>query len=1136
MGFFSITELASTFKKPLSALHNSYKYIELENGLRTLLISDPKCNATAAAVCVGSGSFCDPADLPGLAHFCEHMLFMGTEEFPNPNDFWSKLSSMGGNSNAYTMGDYTCVYFEVSMTHTLVGEELGLNYLMKNFSSFFNKPLFSETYMNMEINSVDAEHQGNIVNDDKVLFHGLRLLSSKEHLFHRFGTGNKATLNSKHARKEMIRYYEDNFVSENMVLTLKGPLSLNQLQKLAVTNFATIPKSKRVSRKISRKRRRSKVKSNGSYASSIASVLSRDMSREIFPIDVCGKLLYIESDNAPKVRLFLPIHNFENSFYESVWCSLLGDESLGSLCHYLKTIRRCVSSIYVYVQRLSKGNKILVIDFDILRSFNLDLVIETVWKFIDQILDPNATDLARVLHEYSRVFKYQAYFSPADSSSVMEEASNYALCLVEDKIKDLEYLVTGDSFIFHGDVYDFALKTREVFDISQLNTIVLTNESNWDRPLPSNLVKDPYYRFQYAITKLNYSPTGESIPNFFILQQNSFISMSHSDLNDQLNKSCHTMPYTLESTTLPALIDFSTYHEIWHSKSSSFNVVTSFQICFSSIPNTALNLVAIEILAECLGEKLKATFYQGELALFSWGIFANLVTTPSLSFEIQGPISGFLYFLKEFIVRVKNLILTFNLDYKEFVTMKSQLRRNYDELENGETNTKVMAASVMTLEQGIASIEDRFEAVELLETSYFSHLCDLILQDYKHTDILVTGGDREFATKVCKTINIITSHEKIYFEKPQFDFASSVELKRGRNYDLVLENSNSDDPNDVVYHYIQLCPRNDKSRIIAHFLAYQMNQFVRYQLRTRRQVGYLILSGIRINKLTIGLYLLINSSSYDYQSILLEIEQVLFEWELEVLTMAEDQLSDQFELFLKNQDQLEIDTVPSNISAATKPTKQSDNYVAKQLHLEDFESIITKNYDFGSEDSEQSCTKCHLDEVIQFFREKISIKSTQRVTLSILVSSKKGKTKRDFEDGKEMLQSILNDHAYQLTSLQLSNLLNESNNDVSVVIQKLRSLGYKISTKQKLSLFKVLYMIKNFTVKNSRELERLQLICVAKYGDQYRTSEGVLPHLRVSGVGEIHAEAYFMSQGDHLSQLQDIYDDENDDDYFNFFL
>ena len=41
----------------------------------------------AAALCVNIGSFSDPPDLPGLAHFLEHMVFMGSSKYPEENAF-----------------------------------------------------------------------------------------------------------------------------------------------------------------------------------------------------------------------------------------------------------------------------------------------------------------------------------------------------------------------------------------------------------------------------------------------------------------------------------------------------------------------------------------------------------------------------------------------------------------------------------------------------------------------------------------------------------------------------------------------------------------------------------------------------------------------------------------------------------------------------------------------------------------------------------------------------------------------------------------------------------------------------------------------------------------------------------------
>jgi len=52
----------------------------LENGLEALLIRDEKTDKASAALDVKVGHLADPEDLQGLAHFCEHLLFMGTEK------------------------------------------------------------------------------------------------------------------------------------------------------------------------------------------------------------------------------------------------------------------------------------------------------------------------------------------------------------------------------------------------------------------------------------------------------------------------------------------------------------------------------------------------------------------------------------------------------------------------------------------------------------------------------------------------------------------------------------------------------------------------------------------------------------------------------------------------------------------------------------------------------------------------------------------------------------------------------------------------------------------------------------------------------------------------------------------------
>ena len=53
---------------------SEYRRFVLPNGLKVLLLSDPKLNKSSASLDVGAGSFSDPANRQGLAHFLEHML------------------------------------------------------------------------------------------------------------------------------------------------------------------------------------------------------------------------------------------------------------------------------------------------------------------------------------------------------------------------------------------------------------------------------------------------------------------------------------------------------------------------------------------------------------------------------------------------------------------------------------------------------------------------------------------------------------------------------------------------------------------------------------------------------------------------------------------------------------------------------------------------------------------------------------------------------------------------------------------------------------------------------------------------------------------------------------------------------
>ncbi|OQR74085.1 insulin-degrading enzyme-like [Tropilaelaps mercedesae] len=115
---------------------NIYRGLDLANGMKVLLASDPNVEKARVALCVMIGFMSDPWELQGLAHFTEHMVFMGSQRYPDENRVFSFLHSHGGQVNAFTANDATCYYYE----DTLYAGARKLNTtLVAEIRKFYNK-------------------------------------------------------------------------------------------------------------------------------------------------------------------------------------------------------------------------------------------------------------------------------------------------------------------------------------------------------------------------------------------------------------------------------------------------------------------------------------------------------------------------------------------------------------------------------------------------------------------------------------------------------------------------------------------------------------------------------------------------------------------------------------------------------------------------------------------------------------------------------------------------------------------------------------------------------------------------------------------------------------------------------------
>ena len=211
----------------------AFRRFTLDNGMRVLLVSDPKFNKSGASLVVNTGQIDDPRETEGLAHFLEHMLFLGTEKYPEVTEYSNFIKSNGGYNNAYTTTDHTNYQFEV--------RHAAFEGALDRFSQFFIAPKFNPDFVGREVNAVHNEAMRHVQNDFRRQLGVARELYDPASGESKFSTGNKDTL--ANATPAAVRaFYEAHYSADHMALALAGRASLDELEKLARADFSAVPK------------------------------------------------------------------------------------------------------------------------------------------------------------------------------------------------------------------------------------------------------------------------------------------------------------------------------------------------------------------------------------------------------------------------------------------------------------------------------------------------------------------------------------------------------------------------------------------------------------------------------------------------------------------------------------------------------------------------------------------------------------------------------------------------------------------------------------------------------------------------------------------------------------------------------
>lgn len=303
-----VAETTTPIKSPFDS--RDYRVLTLDNGLTALLVSDPEADKAAASMNVSVGSAQNPDDLQGLAHLLEHMLFLGTEPYPEPDAYQGYISRHAGSHNAFTAAQDTNYFFDI--------EPSALPGALDRFSAFFLSPLFNADKLESERHIVDSEYQARRRNESRRENDVLNQVLNPEHPGTRFSVGSVETLADRPAgeptlRERVIDFYHSHYGAGVMQLAVVAPQPLDELEQMVTGRFAALP---------NRDLERPSIDAPLVEADSLPRYLERQTLKD-----------------SQQVRFLFPIPDPQNSYVQKptqLLSHLLGDEGEGSVLAALR--------------------------------------------------------------------------------------------------------------------------------------------------------------------------------------------------------------------------------------------------------------------------------------------------------------------------------------------------------------------------------------------------------------------------------------------------------------------------------------------------------------------------------------------------------------------------------------------------------------------------------------------------------------------------------------------------------------------------------------------------------------------------------------------------------------------------------
>ncbi|KAH8590462.1 Metalloenzyme, LuxS/M16 peptidase-like protein [Bisporella sp. PMI_857] len=799
-----------------------YRVIRLHNQLEVLLVHDADTDMASAAMDVNVGDFSDDSDMPGLAH----------GKYPEENAYEQYLASHSGSSNAHTDATSTIYYFKIAakrVEDATTTDTSPLYGALDRFAQFFISPLFLANTLDRELRAVDSEHNRHLRIDGWRLYQLEKSLSNPDHPYCHFPTGNYKVLKTDpeakgiDVRQKFIEFHKKHYTANRMKLVVLGRESLDELESWVVDLFSGVE-----NKNLEQNRWEDEV--------------------PFKPDDLLTQCFMKPVMNLNRLILGFPFIDEELLFESqpSRYIShLIGHEGPGSIMSHIKS-RGWASGLYTNVLSVCLGTPgIFKCTIELTEDglANYQEIVEVFFEYIALLKEsPPASWIFEELKSLAEVeFKFRQKMQASKFTSKIAAVMQTPL--------PREWIISGLSRLgtFNPDRIKAGLACLRP-DNFRMTVVSQKMPRSWKS-------KEKWYGTEYTYEKIpldlikkieqaHSTTTKNRLAELHLPHKNPFIPTNLEIERKEI----------VEAALEPKLLRNDDKARIWFKKDDTFWVPKANLFVFLRNPlpsGTAENTLKARLYVNLVQDALEEYSYDAELAGLDYSIQSHL---SGIKVTVSGYNDKLSVLLEKVLVTMRNL----EVKPERFEIIKERVAKMSANVDLQAPYHRVDSYASWLNGEGGYLVEHWRPELPHIDAQNIQQFYPQLLRQI-HIEILVHGNlYKEDALKLGDLVG--TTLNPRLLPRTQWPISRNLIFPPGANFVYHKTLADPKDVNNCIEYLLTVGDISDRPLLAKTQLLDQMTHEPAFnQLRTKEQLGYIIISGMRGTSTTAGFKFIIQS-------------------------------------------------------------------------------------------------------------------------------------------------------------------------------------------------------------------------------------------------------------------------------------